>query len=139
MNKFLIASHGELAKGIQSTIELFAGKTNTISYISAYTTDSEDLNTQLTTFFAEISATDTAVIFTDLYGGSVNQKISALATGKPNFHIIAGFNLPVILETVLHTGKIDNTFLNEVVEKGRQNLKLVDLKPVTDDDTDFFN
>ncbi|WP_367885063.1 PTS sugar transporter subunit IIA [Lactiplantibacillus plantarum] len=139
MNKFLIASHGELAKGIQSTVELFAGKNNAISYISAYTAADEDLSIQLTNFVSSVSASDTAIIFTDLYGGSVNQKITVMAAGKTNFHIISGFNLPVVLETVLYTGKINTDFINCVVEKGRQNLKVVDLQPATDDDVDFFD
>lgn len=139
MNKFLIASHGELAKGIQSTVELFAGKGSAISYISAYTAADEDLDAQLADFFANVSKTETAVIFTDLYGGSVNQRISMLAAEKSNFYVIAGFNLPVILETLLHTGKIDTDFINNVVEKGRENLKVVDLKSATADDAVFFD
>lgn len=117
MNKFLIASHGDLANGIKSTIELFAGKSPSISYISAYTNTNNDLETQLNVFFSTITESDTVIVFTDLYGGSVNQKISEMVTGRKNIYIIAGFNLPVILETVLHQGPITPIFIDGVIKK----------------------
>ncbi|KRL37058.1 PTS sugar transporter subunit IIA [Liquorilactobacillus uvarum] len=140
MNKYLIATHGELAKGIKSTIELFAGQEQPISYISAYTDGTKDLDEELNNFFDGLNGEDSAVIFTDLYGGSVNQKVSVIATGRKNIFIIAGFNLPVILETVLAQEKITQDFIEGVIKKGKDNLKQVQLQSDVDEsEQDFFD
>ncbi|MDN2453401.1 PTS sugar transporter subunit IIA [Lactobacillus sp. UCMA15818] len=140
MNKYLIATHGELAKGIQSTIELFAGQGQPISYVSAYTDETKELGDELYNFFDKLNIEDSAVIFTDLYGGSVNQKVSVMASEHKNIFIIAGFNLPVILETVLSQEKITQSFIESVIKKGKDNLKLVQLQSdFSENDQDFFN
>lgn len=139
MNKYLIATHGELAKGIKSTIELFAGQEQPISYISAYTDGTKDLDEELNGFFDGLNDEDSAVIFTDLYGGSVNQKVSVMAAGRRNIFIITGFNLPVILETVLGQAKITQDFIESVIKKGKDNLKQVQLQSdIDENEQDFF-
>lgn len=138
MNKYLIATHGELAKGIRSTVELFVGSERPITYISAYTAEEPDLEEQLHTFFSEVKDNETVVVFTDLYGGSVNQKVAVMASTKKNVFVIAGFNLPVILETVLKEDTIDQKFLDKVIENARKNLQQVKLGAKADGQ-DFFD
>jgi mannose/fructose-specific phosphotransferase system component IIA len=141
MKRFIVASHGELAKGIQSTIELFAGHDLPITYISAYTKADADLDTQLKKVFDSITDTDQVLIFTDLMGGSVNQKLSLRAVNYINVFIIAGFNLPVILEAVLSPDPIDQKYIAALVSKGRAGLQQVALpdKPMDSNDDDFLN
>jgi fructoselysine and glucoselysine-specific PTS system IIA component len=40
------------------------------------------------------------VVFSDLLGGSITNQLVRAAAGK-NIHIIAGFNLPLLIEVVL--------------------------------------
>jgi Phosphotransferase system, mannose/fructose-specific component IIA len=36
MRRIVVASHGSMAEGMKNTIELFAGKNENVSYLSAY-------------------------------------------------------------------------------------------------------
>lgn len=139
MKKFLIAAHGNLALGIKSTLDLFLGDALDFTYLATYTDDAPDLDETLDDFFASIdAATDQAVIFTDLYGGSVNQKIALKASGKTNIFVIAGMNLPLIMETAslaLAGDAYDTDKIVKLITGARQELKQVELVAgtVTDD------
>ncbi|MCH4175874.1 MAG: PTS sugar transporter subunit IIB [Streptococcaceae bacterium] len=130
MKKFLVAGHGKLADGIKATLELFLGENKDFTYISAYTDDVPDLDDALDRFIESISDEDQAIIFTDLYGGSVNQKIVMKTNGKTNFFVIAGMNIPLILETVsIALAGEDYTYhkIQELVNTARLELKQVKL------------
>ncbi|GAY78840.1 hypothetical protein NBRC111894_4394 [Sporolactobacillus inulinus] len=50
MKKILVASHGELADGVKSSLSILVGNTNSMSFINAYVTK-EDIDESLNTFF----------------------------------------------------------------------------------------
>lgn len=131
MKKFVVASHARLATGFQSTIELFAGSEHDISYISAYV-DGVDLEQEIEKFISSISSDDQAVIFTDMFGGSVNQKFVIAAQNKTNIFVVAGMNLPVILEVMLSTEEYTTEVIDGLVKNGRMAMQQVYL---TDNET----
>ncbi|MGX7014492.1 PTS sugar transporter subunit IIA domain-containing protein [Vagococcus silagei] len=99
--KYLVASHGELAKGIQSSLNILAEKGDSITAINAYMTE-EDYTPIITEFVASIKDDEQAIIFTDLFGGSVNQKVvtEVLTAGKENIFVVSNANLAVVLSTM---------------------------------------
>lgn len=100
MRNILIASHGKTASGIRSTVELFMGKLN-ISCIDAYLNGPEENYIhQIEIFIEDIKDGDEAYIFTDLYGGSVNQKVLTEVMKYPqkNIVIITNVNVAVVIE-----------------------------------------
>lgn len=143
MNKFLVASHANFVTGAQSTIELFAGKSKNITYIAAYNDENTTLEKQLDDFFKEITEKDHVLVFTDMFGGSVNQQISLRAAKFNNVFIIAGFNLPVVLEALLSAEPITEEFVDKLIQSGRVSLQKVKLQQPTsaddDSDDDFFD
>ncbi|WP_379822509.1 PTS mannose/fructose/sorbose transporter subunit IIAB [Lacticaseibacillus paracasei] len=135
MRKFVIASHGMLAKGIQSKLELFAGKDLNVTYMAAYVDGEEKIETQIANFFADLADDDQAIIFTDIYGGSVNQKFTLAAQGRPNVALIAGFNLPLVIEITVSGDSIKLEDLKKQIASGREAMQLVDLHNGTTDTT----
>lgn len=135
MRKFVIASHGMLAKGIQSTLELFAGKDLNVTYMAAYVDGEEKIETQIANFFADLADDDQAIIFTDIYGGSVNQKFTLAAQERPNVALIAGFNLPLVIEITVSGDSIKLEDLKKQIASGREAMQLVDLHNGTTDTT----
>lgn len=127
MRKIVIASHGMLAKGIQSTLELFAGKDLDVTYMSAYVDGEEKIETQIANFFSNLADEDQAIIFTDIYGGSVNQKFTLAAQGRPNVALIAGFNLPLIVEIAVSDDSVKLNDLQKQISSARDAMQLVDL------------
>lgn len=124
MKKFMVASHARLATGYQSTIDLFAGSDHAITYVSAYV-DEVDLDEEVTNFISSISDDDQAVIFTDLFGGSVNQKFVIAAQNKTNIFVVAGMNLPVILEIILSPDNFTREVIDNLVANGREAMQQV--------------
>ena len=99
--KFLIASHGNLAKGFQSSLDILADKGKELAVINAYVTP-EDYTPIIQTFLQSLGTEEQAIILTDLYGGSVNQKIvQEVMTTKPdNVFIISNANLAIALSLI---------------------------------------
>ncbi|AND83581.1 PTS sugar transporter subunit IIA [Clostridium tyrobutyricum] len=127
MRKILIATHGTLARGAKNTIELLVGKIADITCISAYVDkEGEDITKSIEKFFKSIKSEDEVVVFTDIIGGSVNQKIVSYAS-QSNALVVSGFNLPVILTVILENGVISKERLNEIIAESREQLKLVEI------------
>ncbi|MEO1770057.1 PTS sugar transporter subunit IIA [Candidatus Enterococcus ferrettii] len=141
MKKLLIASHGDLAKGMLSSIEMITGSTAGITTINAYQ-EAVDLDSELTAFIHSLKEEDEVFVFTDLYGGSVNQKITErFIREKQGIRIVSGFNFPVILEILLGPESIDSALLVGMIEKARNELQVNVLDPqqaVDDSEEDFF-
>ena len=66
--KVLIATHGMMASGVVNTLSLFTD-CNDIRYLNAYV-DESDYTQQIVDFINQIDETETAIIFTDIIGGS---------------------------------------------------------------------
>lgn len=136
--KFLIATHGELAKGFQSSLNILAGKGDEIQVINAYVSD-EDYTPQLVEFIENIKDNEQGVIFTDLFGGSVNQKAltEVLTAKKENIFIISNANLAVVLSIIFSP---ENVLTKEIIENtiSESQVKLVETTISSDDEDDFF-
>lgn len=139
MKKVLIATHGNLAQGMLSSVELLTGSTEGISVINAYTEDI-DLEEKIDEFINEIQE-EQVFIFTDLFGGSVNQKVTSkfLEQNIPAT-VISGFNFPVLLEILIGEGLTPEK-VEKLVENSRQELKshlITSVTRYTDNEEDFF-
>lgn len=126
MKKIVIASHAKMAKGIQSTLELFIGSDLDVTYMSAYVEDEPTIEKQIETFFNQLKDEDQAVIFTDMFGGSVNQKMVTASQERENVFIIAGFNLPVVIEVIYGVEIYNHDNLKQLVENGKNAMQLVE-------------
>ena len=74
MKQILIATHGKMASGIRYTAELIVGKMAEITTIDAYVTPEDNVEKKFEEYFAQ-HENDRIFVFTDLMGGSVNQKL----------------------------------------------------------------
>ena len=55
MKKFLFATHGTLATGMKSTLELLIGNTADITCLTAYVNPEDNVDEQLKVYFSEVS------------------------------------------------------------------------------------
>ena len=135
MKKILIATHGNLASGAKSTLEFLVGNIVDITCIDAYVDPDENLIDILENYFSKIDADDEVIVFTDIKGGSVNQKIIQYIM-KPNIFLITGFNLPILLELAIMEKKITVENLEEMIDICKNQLELIkiDMKRESDDD-----
>ena len=98
--KFLIATHGAFAKGVSSSLELIIGSLENIYLIQAYIDENKSIEEEVIRLLADTGKDEEWVIFSDLLGGSITNQILQVAP-RENVHIVAGFNLPVLLEVLL--------------------------------------
>ncbi len=96
--QYIIASHGNLAKGYKDTIELLTHFQD-IHAICAYR--EEEFPDNLIKLLESFPKEEMVILFVDILGGSVYQEAVALMKKFSRLHIIAGVNLPLILEILL--------------------------------------
>ena len=140
MKKILIATHGHLASGYLSSIQLLAGTTEGIAVINAYV-DENDFDQELQQFVNHINEKDQVFVFSDLFGGSVNQKVTRIfLEQKISATVIAGFNLPIVLEILLASEELSQESIRQMVEKCQKEMRVNILKEevLVNDEEDFF-
>ena len=137
MRHILIATHGLLASGARSTMEFLIGNVDNVDYITAYVDGAKPINEQIEEYFAKIPQEDEVVIFTDIKGGSVNQKMIPYCV-RENTFLVSGFNLAVLIEVTMTPEKLTNDFLKAKIEEARNQLCLVELENKTEENDDDF-
>ncbi len=134
--KIVIASHGAFASGIKSSLSVLLGKVDHVTAIDSYL-DEESLEDKIDEYFQAIPDSEQVIMLSDLYGGSVNQKMY-LRLVRPNTFLIAGVNLALVLELALKTNSLTLEDINKIVADSRKGLKLVDFQSTSVEKEDFF-
>ena len=134
MTDILIASHGHMASGMKSSIEILTGMGAQIVAVDAYV-DESDYLPKIRQFIK--NATGPAVIFTDLLGGSVNQKV-ILECDHQNIFIVSQMNLAIVMAVLLDTEKLTTQRLQELIKQSQVQLVTTKLDNSQTDDEDFF-
>ena len=137
MTDILIASHGHLASGLKSSVDILTGMGDKIQAIDAYV-DKTDYTSKITDFIK--SAQRPAVIFTELKGGSVNQKVVLEVAKEKDIFIVTQTNLAIVMAVFLDSEELTEEHLEELI--GQSQVELFKLekeqKNVEDQKSDFF-
>ena len=120
MKKYLIASHGHLASGLQSSLGILTGMGDKVSVIDAYV-DDHDYVPDIKKFIEQLNG-EVGVIFTDLVGGSVNQKVMLEVVGHENVLVISGTNLSIVLSVILEADELTKEKLNGLISQSQVQL-----------------
>lgn len=108
--RLLIATHGLLAKGFKSCLEIIVGNVEKVDVLSCYV-DELDIDSYLEQYF-KMHHDEKIIICSDVFGGSVNQKIISKTNGLGNCFLLTGINLPLLLNIL-----IDINLGNDVISK----------------------
>lgn len=101
MYKIIIATHGSLAQSINDTLSLFVGEDKEIYSICLDDKGISEFEKRADKLIQEIRDNE-VLIFTDLfYGSPFNVFSSKINKFNKLYEIIAGVNMPGILEAVL--------------------------------------
>lgn len=136
--RILLGSHGHFASGIKTALQILIGKdAEKVVVIDAYV-DDVNIDEELRRFFDETAEDETVLMLSDLYGGSVNQKMY-LYLQRPHTYLVAGINLALVIELCLKDS-ISAELLKEMVEIARQMQMVVELdtSDVEDTEEDFL-
>lgn len=120
--KFIIATHGYLADGYVSSIQVLTKKDN-IFAINAYVGEN-DAAQQLKTLMESFEEQEEIIIFTDLMYGSMTQAVSPYLN-RYTVRCITGINLPLILEFILTTSTIDDAYIEHTIQEAQKQMVFV--------------
>lgn len=136
MKKILLITHGKLAEGLSSALELIIGKQNSVYFINSYVEDVV-LEDEVNKFMASITKDDKLIVMTDLFGGSVNQLMMNKLKLDQDI-LITGTNLAVLLELALISEEnLSDETMQAIIENGRNDLQRVKVKQDFEDDFNF--
>ena len=131
MKRILLTSHGRLASGLKDTLEFFLGQSEMIDAVDAYVDTSSDYLQKLQRFVDNAEVGE-AIIFTDIYGGSVNQQISAMV-------MESGKNLPIVLSVALADDRLTAERMESMLKECQlQLVKLSSCELKEGDEDEFF-
>lgn len=122
--KYLIATHGYFANGLQSSLDILADKGKEVTVINAYV-DDQDYLPQIERFFDTVAENQQAFIFTDLFGGSVNQNIARLLAERQqaNITLISNVNLAIILSIMFSSQDyLDKDCIQAMIDESAVNM-----------------
>lgn len=122
--KLLLGSHGRMASGIKSSLQVLVGTdAEKITVIDAYT-EGVNIDKELEEFFSALDDSEEVLMLSDLYGGSVNQKMY-LYLERPNTYLIAGVNLALVVELLLKE-ELDKETILDVIDQAKNAMVFVE-------------
>lgn len=124
MLKLFLASHGRLASGMESSVNVLLGGVSNLTIFDAYL-DEKNIHEVLNSFFENINEEDQVIMLSDLLGGSVNQ-VMYTYLNKKNTKLISGINLAILLELCMYENPIDDEKILSIINEGKNSIQLID-------------
>jgi PTS system N-acetylgalactosamine-specific IIA component len=112
----IVAGHGDFAAGLVSAVQQITGRGDQLIPVSVLTLSVEDIENLLRTRMQE---TNVRVIFTDLQAGSCTMASRRILRGMDDAVLIAGINLPTLLDFVFAEGRTPPEAARHAAERGR--------------------
>jgi N-acetylgalactosamine PTS system EIIA component len=112
----IVAGHGEFAAGMVSAVQQITGRGGQLIPVSVLQLSVEDIEALLRTRMQEANV---RVIFTDLQAGSCTMASRRILRGTDDAVLIAGTNLPMLLDFVFAEGRTAPEAARHAAERGR--------------------
>lgn len=123
----LLVAHGPLASGLRDAIEMIAGPQERLEVVQLQPEDDiEGVSTRLDSALQKLGVDEDeeAVIFADLFGAAPANAAASLLRHRPNIEIVAGMNLPMLLEVLFgRQGVTARELAQAAVEAGRESIR----------------
>lgn len=117
--KVILASHGRLALGMQDTLRIIIGETPNLTAYAAYLNGDETAYVDNIKKKIEKDPNEQFVVVTDVLGGSVNTNLIQLLRDHKNVQLIAGMNLPLVMELVTKKQALDADAIQQIIDNAR--------------------
>lgn len=121
--KILLVSHGKLAEGLCDTMRNFFGADNVYAASVTQESGSAALREAAEEYLKQWDG-EQVIICSDMLGGSANQTVYPFLS-RPNTFLVAGMNLPLVMQLHLEDGDITADTLREMIEDAKTEIVLV--------------
>ena len=124
MRNFILATHGNFAKGIKSSLDIIYGETDNVFCICAYMDEEVQLKSQIEETMSKLNPEKEVIFITDIFGGSVNNELLSYVSSN-SIHLIAGLNLPLLIELISSSDYIEDTelLINNAIESSKMSIQ----------------
>lgn len=112
----IVAGHGEFAAGLISAVQQITGRGGQLVPVAVQKLSVADIEALLR---EKMVAAGVNVIFTDLQAGSCTMASRRILRGMDDAVLIAGANLPTLLDFVFAEGKSASDAARHAAERGR--------------------
>lgn len=135
----LVTGHANFGSGMTSSVNLIAGEQDDYQYVDFLPTYStEDLTGEISKALDMLKDCEGVIIFTDLMGGTPFNVSAQLGHGKENIRIVAGTNLPMLVEIVMSRKFMNDLdgLVDSVLETGKEQVIKYEFKQVVQEASD---
>ncbi|HEX4683575.1 MAG TPA: hypothetical protein VH277_12735 [Gemmatimonadaceae bacterium] len=112
----IVAGHADFAAGLVSAVEQITGRGGQLVAVSVAALSVQDIEEMLR---AKMLETGVKVIFTDLQAGSCTMASRRILRGVNDAILVAGANLPTLLDFVFAEGRPAPEAARHAAERGR--------------------
>jgi PTS system N-acetylgalactosamine-specific IIA component len=112
----IVAGHGDFAAGLVSAVEQITGRGSLLIPVSVQKLSVEDIEALLR---SRMQDANVRVIFTDLQAGSCTMASRRILRGMDDAVLIAGTNLPTLLDFVFADARTPPEAARHAAERGR--------------------
>ncbi|SEK53249.1 PTS system, N-acetylgalactosamine-specific IIA component [Carnobacterium iners] len=120
----VLSGHGEFASGLNSSIQLIAGKQAGFQVVDfSEGMSSDDLQEALKVAVESVEQGQGTVIFTDIPGGTPFNQSVILSTKKEKLRVVSGTNLPALLDGSFSRELVLGEFVSKVLLSGKEGLQ----------------
>jgi N-acetylgalactosamine PTS system EIIA component len=117
----IVAGHGGFAEGLVSAVDMITGRGNQLVAVSVARLSVEDIENLLREKMLEAGV---KVIFTDLQAGSCTMASRRILRGVDDAVLVAGANLPTLLDFVFAEGRGAPEAARHAAERGKSAISV---------------
>lgn len=122
MIQIILASHGDLAKGMKDTLSMIIGDVSMVEAFSSYRNEDINVREAVEKIVKEKYSEADIFIFTDILGGSVNTEMMSLIKEYPKIHVISGMNLPIVISVATQVEEVSESLLQQIIQESQQGI-----------------
>lgn len=123
----LIVSHFTLAESVRDTASLIIGSRENVEALSLNKNDkAELLSDKIKEAVTRLDRGGGVLIFADMFGGTPCNVSMALYLNNDKVKVITGFNLPIVIDAIMHSEKSLDELVKILIEK--RDKTIVDAK-----------
>lgn len=119
--KIIVASHGQMASGILSSLKIIYGESDQVEALDCYVEKDFDLSQKIAALMNKYANYELIVI-TDIFGGSVNNEFLSYIENK-NLYLISGLNLPLLIELISEFRMHSEFNVSKIIRQSIENTK----------------
>ena len=117
----IVAGHGEFAAGLVTAVEQITGRGAQFLPVAVHRLSVQDIEELIRQRMLE---TGVQVIFTDLAAGSCTMAARRILRGMNDAVLVAGANLPMLLDFVFAEGRTAPEAARHAAERGRTSISV---------------